>query len=379
MGYELLLRFSNSIKAVNFSDGHINIGRSPENQIVINHPRVSQYHARITCEQSGKMVLEDLHSQNGVFVNGKKINKCGLAKNDRVKIATIEFQIQGLKTGQTTPPPPVRKSSMSFRPQPVASQVPRGIPLKKKNNTALIASLALGIPMVLLLLILAISQIGGAGKSWPQIHENVRKYLDQNTTLANDLGENQRALAEIQRTFEFLNNFQQGYLDVRNTYFEIKSNRLANIGMSIVTPSLKTNLDDVFDLIDNLYSVNLNVSEVIDVSRRLKNDIQNYGQEMNVTSLQNIKQDAITYDQSMNSLLGTLKPLKDKIVEIRSKTQTVVNAVESITGRSTIVSVVFFLNDFVQNFTRLERATVGLYTACESNNQKIRTLAKMIK
>lgn len=50
----------------------MNIGRDPGNDIVINHPQVSRQHARL-MRQGGLMVLEDLNSRNGTFVNGIRL------------------------------------------------------------------------------------------------------------------------------------------------------------------------------------------------------------------------------------------------------------------------------------------------------------------
>ncbi len=50
------------------------VGRKPDNDIVIDNQAVSGHHASITVE-GDKIVLEDLGSLNGTFVNGQKISK----------------------------------------------------------------------------------------------------------------------------------------------------------------------------------------------------------------------------------------------------------------------------------------------------------------
>lgn len=50
----------------------MNVGRDPGNEIVINHPQISRQHARL-MRQGGLMVLEDLDSRNGTFVNGIRL------------------------------------------------------------------------------------------------------------------------------------------------------------------------------------------------------------------------------------------------------------------------------------------------------------------
>jgi len=50
----------------------LTIGRDPNNDLVINDPQASRQHARIT-RRGNIMVLEDLGSTNGTFVNGVRL------------------------------------------------------------------------------------------------------------------------------------------------------------------------------------------------------------------------------------------------------------------------------------------------------------------
>ena len=71
----------------------ITIGRYPENDIVITDAIVSRKHCFITSEGE-VVILTDLGSTNGTYVNGKKINqKSILADGDTITIGTINLQI----------------------------------------------------------------------------------------------------------------------------------------------------------------------------------------------------------------------------------------------------------------------------------------------
>ena len=48
------------------------IGRQPENQLVIRDNRISRRHARISLVD-GQYTLEDLDSRSGLFLNGRKL------------------------------------------------------------------------------------------------------------------------------------------------------------------------------------------------------------------------------------------------------------------------------------------------------------------
>ena len=68
-------------------DREIVIGRSSELDMVLVEDMVSRQHARITTQQ-GKIVIEDLGSTNGTFVNGEKVKEASLKESDRVLIGT---------------------------------------------------------------------------------------------------------------------------------------------------------------------------------------------------------------------------------------------------------------------------------------------------
>ena len=51
----------------------IYIGKNVDNDFVVNDPTVSRKHAVITIMDDGRIILKDLNSTNGTFVNGKRI------------------------------------------------------------------------------------------------------------------------------------------------------------------------------------------------------------------------------------------------------------------------------------------------------------------
>jgi len=61
------------------------IGRASENDVVIDNAGVSAYHARIVHD-GDRFFIEDKHSTNGVFVNGKRISRAPLHFGDQITI-----------------------------------------------------------------------------------------------------------------------------------------------------------------------------------------------------------------------------------------------------------------------------------------------------
>jgi pSer/pThr/pTyr-binding forkhead associated (FHA) protein len=86
------------------------IGRAQENDIVINNLALSRRHAEVTMRR-GRFEVEDLGSQNGVFVNNERIDgPKALRDEDTITLGTYQFvfssdrsgdpDIRGLKTGK---------------------------------------------------------------------------------------------------------------------------------------------------------------------------------------------------------------------------------------------------------------------------------------
>jgi len=66
------------------------IGRSRNNDIILNNRRTSSSHCKIYRE-SGLLKIRDLRSSNGTYVNGKKIYEKTLIDGDRINISIYEI------------------------------------------------------------------------------------------------------------------------------------------------------------------------------------------------------------------------------------------------------------------------------------------------
>jgi pSer/pThr/pTyr-binding forkhead associated (FHA) protein len=78
---------------VELRDGSLLAGRLPECDVVIDDGLVSRMHARISVRDDAVMV-EDLHSTNGVYVNGNRITHNALLREgDRLLLGTTEISL----------------------------------------------------------------------------------------------------------------------------------------------------------------------------------------------------------------------------------------------------------------------------------------------
>ena len=81
----------------------LTIGRLPDNSVIIDNPAVSGHHARLFSE-SGAVILEDLDSTNGTFVNGKPTTRQVLRTGDVLLIGKHQLVFE--HTMEWSAPPP---------------------------------------------------------------------------------------------------------------------------------------------------------------------------------------------------------------------------------------------------------------------------------
>ncbi len=92
--------------------GVITFGRSGANDVVFTDCKVSRNHMRIT-NRGGKVSVDDLGSNNGTYVNGKRVSTAQLAMGDRVHLGDSVLELSAvdapevaqLRAGKTKPTP----------------------------------------------------------------------------------------------------------------------------------------------------------------------------------------------------------------------------------------------------------------------------------
>jgi len=71
----------------------LTIGRETDNMLIIPDPSVSRHHARLAYE-NGALVVYDLNSTNGVYVNEQRVGKQSLRAGDIVRFGGARFRIE---------------------------------------------------------------------------------------------------------------------------------------------------------------------------------------------------------------------------------------------------------------------------------------------
>ena len=68
------------------------VGRAAIADVVIDAPLLSRLHCRITAREDA-LVVEDLRSTNGTFVNGRRVERAALGDGDRLTVGRVEFAV----------------------------------------------------------------------------------------------------------------------------------------------------------------------------------------------------------------------------------------------------------------------------------------------
>jgi pSer/pThr/pTyr-binding forkhead associated (FHA) protein len=89
----LVLKFETAtLKEVPLGTRPVTIGRAPDNDIQIDNLAVSNYHARVYVE-AGSLVVEDLNSLNGSFLNDIRVERAMLKDGDAILIGKHEILV----------------------------------------------------------------------------------------------------------------------------------------------------------------------------------------------------------------------------------------------------------------------------------------------
>jgi FHA domain/Domain of unknown function (DUF4878) len=109
------------------------IGRSPDNQLVVNDPQASSHHAQIYPDGQGYLLV-DLGSTNGTFVNEQRLiahSPRMLNAGDVLRIGNTSFSYEAIgasQDGQIAPGqyggPAYEQTIIGYNPVPQASQQP---------------------------------------------------------------------------------------------------------------------------------------------------------------------------------------------------------------------------------------------------------------
>jgi len=77
-------------RTINLTDDIINIGRHPDNHIILDDPTVSRHHLQIRL-RLGSYMLFDVRSRSGTLVNGQTVREHSLRTGDIIRVGRTQI------------------------------------------------------------------------------------------------------------------------------------------------------------------------------------------------------------------------------------------------------------------------------------------------
>jgi FhaA, N-terminal domain/FHA domain len=117
------IRPDRSSRTFDFEGRPLTIGRSSDNGLVLRDGRASRHHARIDVRR-GSLVLTDLGSTNGSWVNDRRVESIALGEGDQVRIGLTTLIIEAVEAAPHTGHD--RRPAAAASPAPSTTGIPDG-------------------------------------------------------------------------------------------------------------------------------------------------------------------------------------------------------------------------------------------------------------
>ncbi len=115
------------------------IGRLEDNTFQIAEPSVSSHHCEILL-RSGEVLIRDLNSTNGTFINGEKVTEGVLKPGQTLRLGQIEMRLEtgaaGAPASPSSPPPASATPAPTKKPIDPTLATQRGVNLSELDQAA---------------------------------------------------------------------------------------------------------------------------------------------------------------------------------------------------------------------------------------------------
>jgi hypothetical protein len=157
-------------EAVDVDGARVMIGRVSDNDLQLEGEKVSRHHAVIERDHSGRLVLSDLNSRNGTYVNGVRLSEPRvLTGGERLRLGDEQFLVEtdsapaaGPAPASPSVPPAPPPAPLRRRPNPLA---------RVGKRRAIVAAGAL-----VLLIALAVAQFVLPGVAEDSLRSDLSRY-----------------------------------------------------------------------------------------------------------------------------------------------------------------------------------------------------------
>jgi hypothetical protein len=156
-------------RAVDIDGARITIGRVAENDVQLVDDKVSRHHAVIELQDGGRVVLHDLGSRNGTFVDGVRLSGCCvLAGGERLRFGDQQLRVEASPPAQAaveTEPPELSA------PDARRSRARRVLPARIGRRGLVLAIVALSVVVVI-----GVAQLVLPGVAEQKLRSNLARY-----------------------------------------------------------------------------------------------------------------------------------------------------------------------------------------------------------
>ena len=108
---------SNSVR-VELSPGQYSLGAAPDNAIVVDHVSISRHHCALQVHRDGRIVVQDMGSTNGIWINARKITEGTVVPGECFHAGMVKITVEGV-----TIPVPRRISEESSQSRSVDTSI----------------------------------------------------------------------------------------------------------------------------------------------------------------------------------------------------------------------------------------------------------------
>lgn len=169
-------------KSFDLAGERTTIGRIEDNNFQIAEPSVSSRHCEILLH-GNDVVVKDLNSTNGTFINGEKITESVLKPGQTLRLGNIELRLEA-PGAPAAPPAPAPSSPPPPQPRKETSKTAGGVRLsdlesggrapgfdttktvftKKKPSTALYIWIGVGVILLLIIILIIVNLLKVSGR-----------------------------------------------------------------------------------------------------------------------------------------------------------------------------------------------------------------------
>jgi hypothetical protein len=156
-------------QAVDIDRARITIGRVPENDVQLVDDKVSRHHAVIELQDGGRVVLHDLGSRNGTFVDGVRLSGSRvLAGGERLRFGDQQLRVQA--------GPPVQAPLEAERPDQSAPDTRRLAARRVLPGRIGRRGLVLAIVALAVLVVIGVAQLVLPGVAEQKLRSDLARY-----------------------------------------------------------------------------------------------------------------------------------------------------------------------------------------------------------